>query len=87
MTSRYHSSKILDLINVTDTAACIVERWKKSMGYRFVPGCNRAQESRACQCFKFFLPYLQGRVLLRSRNFATMATSRNDLSPFYNQSL
>ena len=37
--------------------------------------------------FNFFLPYLQGHVLLRPRNFATMATWRNDVSSlFYNQS-
>ena len=28
----------------------------------------------------FFLPYLQDHGLLRSRHFATMATSRNDFS-------
>ena len=48
-----------------------VKCWKKSMGFRFVPECNHAQESHACI---FFLPYLQDGGLLRSRNIATMAT-------------
>ena len=48
-----------------------VKCWKKSMGFRFVPECNHAQESHTCI---FFLPYLQNRGLLRSRNIATMAT-------------
>ena len=39
---------------LTDTAICIVERWTKRMGCRFVPGCSCAQESRACQCLIFF---------------------------------
>ena len=43
---------------LTETAICIVERWKKSMGYRFVSKCNRAQESHAVMSI-FFLPYLQ----------------------------
>ena len=30
---------------MTETAICIVERWKKSMGYHFDPKCNHAQES------------------------------------------
>ena len=42
------------------------------MGYRFVPGYDRVQ---GMSMFKFFfLPYLQGHVLLRCRNFATMVT-------------
>ena len=51
VTSCYHSSKILESQQslLTDMAIClaicIVERWKKSMGYHFVPGCNHAQES------------------------------------------
>ena len=55
-----------------------VKCWKKSMGFRFVPECNHVQESHACI---FFLPYLQDRGLLRSRNIATMATWRSVLSP------
>ena len=51
VTSCYHSSKILESQQslLTDMAIClaicIVERWKKSMGYHFVPGSNHAQES------------------------------------------
>ena len=29
------------------------------MGYRFVPECNHALESRTCQLLSFFLPYFQ----------------------------
>ena len=32
---------------------CIVELWKKSMGYRFVPERNHAQKCQ-CQFFIFF---------------------------------
>ena len=51
-----------------ETAICIVERGKKGMGYRFMPECNHAQESHACHFFffRFCLPYLQERGLLRS---------------------
>ena len=51
VTSCYHSSKILESQQslLTDMAIClaicIVERWKKSVGYHFVPGCTHAQES------------------------------------------
>ena len=38
----------------TETAIYIVEWWKKSMGYRFVPECNHAQESHTCQFFRSF---------------------------------
>ena len=36
---------------LTETAICIVERWKKSMGYRFVLECSHTQESRTCSFF------------------------------------
>ena len=29
----------------------IVQRWKKRMGYRFVPECNHVHESQTCQFF------------------------------------
>ena len=65
-------------------AICIVERWKKSMGYRFVPECNHAPESHICQYFHLiFLPYLLDRSLLRSRNFVTMAVWRNDFPHYF----
>ena len=44
----------ISTIFFTETSVCIVERWKKGMGYRFVPECNDAQESRACHLFVFF---------------------------------
>ena len=51
---------------------------EESMAYRFVPECNRVQESHSCHFFFFFsifLPYLQDHVLLRSKNnFGTTAT-------------
>ena len=57
---------------------------KKSMGYCFVPECNPAQESHTCQVFSFFFSaILAGLRLLRSTNFATMATWRNDFSSLF----
>ena len=70
MTSGYHCSKISGLQQsfLTETAICFVERWKKSMGCRFVPECDHAQESQTCQRFRYFLSYLQDHDLLRPRN-------------------
>ena len=61
MTSGYHDSKFSGSQQsfLTETAICIVERWRKSMGYRFVLAFNHAQESYACQPFCYFLSYLQ----------------------------
>lgn len=59
---------------------CSVERWKNSMGYRFVPEWNHALKSHTCHSSSFFLTYLQDHDLLRSRYFDTMATQRNDFS-------
>ena len=43
--------------------------------------CNHAKESHESQFFRFFCPpYLQDHGLLRSRNFATMATWRSNVS-------
>ena len=58
--SGYHGSKISGSQQsfLTEMAICIVERWKKSMGYRFVPECNRAQESHSCHginCHHYFV--------------------------------
>ena len=85
VTSHHHGSKISgsqqSFFAETAAAICIVERWKESMGYLFVPKCNGAQESHPCHFFvSFFLTYLQDRCLLISRNFATMVTWRNNLS-------
>ena len=51
-----------------ETDICIVERWQKCMGYRFVPGGNYAQEIHICETFRYFLSYLQDQSFLRSRN-------------------
>ena len=53
MTSGYHGSTISGSQQsfLTETAICIVERWNKSVGYRFVPQCNLAQESHICHFF------------------------------------
>ena len=53
---------------------------EKRMGYRFVSVCNLAQEGHTWQLSRFFSAIFTGTRLLRSRNFATMATWRNDLS-------
>ena len=51
-----HGSKISgsQLSFLIETAICVVERWKKSMDYCFVPECNHAHESHACQCLHVF---------------------------------
>ena len=69
--SGYLGSKISESQQsfVKETAICICKQQKENMGFRFVPGCNHTQESHTCQFF-----------LLRYRNFATMATWRNDFS-------
>ena len=66
----YHDSKISGSQQsfLTETAICIAEWWKKSMGYCFVPECNHVQESHTCQPFCYFLSYLQDHSLLRCRN-------------------
>ena len=72
MTSRFHGFKISgpQQFFLTETAICTVERWKKSMGYRFVPECN-AQEIHTRQFFRpFFLSYF----IEIHGNFDTMVT-------------
>ena len=45
---------------LTETAICIAERWKKSMGYRFVSKCmQQSCTIKSCSHVNFFLPYLQ----------------------------
>ena len=53
--SRYHGSKISGSQQsfLTETAICIVERWKKSMGYRPVSKCNHAEESHTVTSILF----------------------------------
>ena len=66
---------------LVETAICIVEWWKKSMGYPFVPECNRAVDRKSCMSiFFFFLSYFQDHGLLRSRNFVTIAMWHNNCS-------
>ena len=56
MTSRCHGIKISGSQEsfLTKTTICIVEQWKKSSRYRFVPEYNHAKGSHACQFFRFF---------------------------------
>ena len=56
VTSSYHGSKISGSQQsfLRKTVTCIVERQRKSMGYRFVPECNHAPETHTCQFFRFF---------------------------------
>ena len=62
VTSRYHGIKmsISQQPFLTETAIYIFERWKKSMGYRFVSECNHAQESHTCQFFRSFSAIFAG---------------------------
>ena len=81
VTSRYHGSKISSSPQsfLKEKGICLGERWKNSMEYRFVLECIQAPENHTFQSF-CFPPYLQHHSLLRSRNFATMTTWRNDFS-------
>ena len=60
VTSPYHWSKFSgsQLSLLTETAICIVERWKKSLDYHFDPECYHAQESYTCQFFRFFCHFV-----------------------------
>ena len=58
---------------------------EKSMGYRFAPKYNHVPRKDCI--YVTFMPYLQDLGLLRPRNFATMATRRNDVSPYQKGSL
>ena len=84
--SPYHGSKnswISTIFFVSDGHLHCQKWWRKvhCMGYHFVPVCNHAQENHTCQSLSFFfLPYLQDHNLLRSRNFATMATWHHNFS-------
>ena len=84
VTSHHHGSKISGSQQsfFAETAICVVERWKKRMGYRFVQSAivHRKVIHVISFFFRFFLTYLQDRGLLISRNFATMVTWRNNLS-------
>ena len=71
VTSGYHGSKMSGSQSsfLTETAICIVERWKKSMGYCFVPKGNHAQESHACQFFSFFSAIFAGPRFVKIKIF------------------
>ena len=69
--------QFLDLL---ETTIYIVEPWKKRMGYCFVHECIHAQGSHKCQFYVFFCHDLPDNGMLRSGNFATMATWCNDFS-------
>ena len=60
VTSRYHGNQISGSQQsfLTETAIDIVERWKKSLGYRFAPDYSHAKDSHACQCFRFFFCHI-----------------------------
>ena len=60
VTSRSHGNQISGCQQsfLTETAIGIVERWKKSLGYRFAPDCNHAKDSHACQCIRFFFCHI-----------------------------
>ena len=77
MTSRYHGIKISgsQLSFLTERAIWIVEQWKKSIRYRFLPACYHVKESLTCKFFRFFQ---FARRIFRYRNFATMAKGRDD---------
>ena len=66
MTSRYHGSKISGSQQsvMTETAICVVGRWKETMGYHFVPECNHTQKSCMPNCFVFFFPAIFARPRL-----------------------
>ena len=78
MTSRYHGSRTSGSQKsfLTETAICIIERWKKSMGHRL---CNDAQESHTC-LFLRFSAIIEWPRLVATTDFATMVTWRKDFS-------
>ena len=84
VTSRYHGSIISKSQQsfLTETAICIVKRWKKRMGFRLFLECNLAQESHIWQFSSLFLSYLPNHGLLRSRNLLPWQRDTTT-SPFY----
>ena len=60
--SHYRGSKISGSTQsfLTETTICIIKRWKKRMGYYFVPECNHAQQSHMGQIFQIFLFFFAG---------------------------
>ena len=81
MTSSYHGSKLSGSHSfLTEMAICIFERWKEIVGYRFAPSAIMYRKVIHVFFFTFFLSYLFDHGLLRSKNFATMATLSDDFS-------
>ena len=82
VTSGYHGSKISGSQQpfLTEAAICIFERWKKSMGYCFVPECNHAQENNKCYFPFIFSAIFAWPRLVEIQKFATVATCRKDFS-------
>ena len=81
LTSRYQGSRSSgsQQLFLVKMAIYIAKQWKKSIGC-FVPDYSHAQESHTCQFFRFFLSYLRDHDVLKSRNFATMATWGDNFS-------
>ena len=71
MTSGYHGGTISGSYQsfLTQTAIYTVKRWKKSMGYCFVPECNHAQESHTCEFFLNFFPIFAGPRFVEIQKF------------------
>ena len=71
MMSRYHGSKSFGSQEsfLTETAIYTVKRWKKSMGYHFVPESSQAQESHTCQFFRFFSAIFSGPQFVETQIF------------------
>ena len=65
---------------LTETVICIVARCKKNMDYFFVVQSCKRKSWISIFSFFFCPPYLQDHGLLRSKNFATMATWRSNVS-------
>ena len=81
VTSRYYGCKISGSQQslLTETSNDGRKVWASVL----FPSATMHRKVTQCIFSFFFLPYLQDRGLLRSRNIATMATWRNALSPLW----
>ena len=81
----YHSSKISGSQQyfLIVMATSIVKWWKKRHGLPFCFLVQSCTGKSNMSMFSFFLPYLQGHGLLRSRNFATIAMWHNSFSSLF----
>ena len=79
VTSCYHGSNICGSQQpfLTETAICIVERWKKEGATVLFQIATMHGKVIRVISFRFYPPYLRDQGLLRFRDFATMATWRN----------